>query len=328
MIMRIGMVISGGDVTGINNFVFQISRLARAEIILFNGGIPGLLQNKYQAISLRDLVDFSIAAIPIMSSGRTNRKLMASEYEVIAKQLKTLHIDVLVMAGGDGSLQFLHHLSEYGINCFGVGMPIDHDVYGSDYTIGFSTACEQIIKEVAKLRNTGRALPGRVFMVELLGGYCGELTLQSAIKRNADLALIPECQHTLNELAQKITVRLAEQNSVVILCSEGYTKEYSPGFQGAIDTMIKLLEPKIGVRIRKSIIGYSLRNGDPTCEEIYQGTIMAGEVVRCIQSGMRNKAIIINSSNKPIPIDLISMQKRLVDTEGHHYKLAKQLDII
>jgi 6-phosphofructokinase 1 len=27
-IMRIGMVISGGDVTGINNFVFQISRRA------------------------------------------------------------------------------------------------------------------------------------------------------------------------------------------------------------------------------------------------------------------------------------------------------------
>lgn len=47
-------------------------------------------------------------------------------------------------------------------------MTIDNDVYGSDYTIGFSTACEQIIKEVSRLRNTGRALPGRVFMVEIL----------------------------------------------------------------------------------------------------------------------------------------------------------------
>ena len=62
------------------------------------------------------------------------------------------------------------------------------------------------------------------------------------------------------------------------------------------------------MRIRKTIVGYGLRNGDPTCEEIYQGTIMASEVVRCIQSGMKNKAIIINSSNKPIPIDLVSMK--------------------
>ncbi|QOV71146.1 6-phosphofructokinase [Citrobacter sp. BDA59-3] len=326
--MRIGVVISGGDVSGINNFIFQIARLMQADITLFNGGIPGLLEKKHNEIAWRDLVDFSIASIPIITSGRTTRKLVRSEYEIIAKKLRSLRIDVLIMAGGDGSLQFLNTLSEFDVNCFGVGMTIDNDVYGSDYSIGFSTACEQIIKEVSRLRNTGRALPGRVFMVEVLGGYCGELTLQSAIKSNADIALIPECQIPIDELSQRITDRLASQNSVVILCSEGYTREYTPGFQGAIDTMIKQLEPRIGVRIRKTIIGYGLRNGDPTCEEIYQGTIMASEVVRCIQSGMKNKAIIINSSNKPIPIDLISMKKRLVDTEGHHYKLAKQLNII
>lgn len=153
--------------------------------------------------------------------------------------------------------------------CFhgSVGMTIDNDVYGSDYTIGFSTACEQIIKEVSRLRNTGRALPGRVFMVEILGGYCGELTLQSAIKCNADIALIPESQMPLEMLAERVKQKLAKQNSVVILCSEGYTREYSPGFQGAIDTMIKQLEPRIGVRIRKTIMGYGLRSGDPTCEE-------------------------------------------------------------
>ncbi|MEE4410032.1 MULTISPECIES: 6-phosphofructokinase [Serratia] len=326
--MKIGVVISGGDVSGINNFIFQVARLAQADIVLFNGGIPGLLANQYHSITRRDLVDFSISSMPIISSGRTAKKLVASEYETIGKQLKALHIDVLIMAGGDGSLQFLNTLSEFGVNCFGVGMTIDNDVFGSGYTIGFSTACEQVIKEVSKLRNTGRALPGRVFMIELLGGYCGELTLQSAIKSNADFALIPECQHPLNALAEKITHRLERQNSVIILCSEGYTKEYSPGFQGAIDTMIKQLEPKIGVRIRKTIVGYGLRNGDPTCEEIYQGTLMASEVVRCIHSGMKNKAVIINAGNQPIPIDLISMQKRLVDTEGHHYKLARQLNII
>ena len=326
--MKIGIVISGGDVSGINNFIFQVARLACAQITLFNGGIPGLLDKNHREVSWSDLVDFSISSIPIITSGRTARNLQRSEYETIARKIKSLRIDVLIMAGGDGSLQFLNTLSEFYINCFGVGMTIDNDVYGSDYTIGFSTACEQIIKEVSRLRNTGRALPGRVFMAEILGGYCGELTLQSAIKSNADIALIPEAQIPLDALAERIKQKLASQNSVVILCSEGYTREYSPGFQGAIDTMIKQLEPRIGVRIRKTIIGYGLRSGDPTCEEIYQGTIMANEVVRCIQSGMKNKAVIINSSNKPIPIDLVSMKKRLVDTDGHYYKLAKQLNII
>jgi 6-phosphofructokinase 1 len=326
--MRIGMVISGGDVAGINNFIFQVARLAQAEMVLFNGGIPGLLENRHQEIGWRELIDYSVASIPLMQSGRTEKKLARSDYERIARQLKALRVEILIMAGGDGSLQFLHILSEFGVNCFGVGMTIDNDVFGSDYTIGFSTACEQVLKEVAKLRNTGRALPGRVFMAELLGGFCGELTLQSAIKSNADFALIPESQIPVTQLADRIRARLEVQNSVVILCSEGYTREYSPGFQGAIDTLIRQLEPLTGVRIRKTIIGYGLRNGDPTCEEIYQGAIMAAEVVRCIQSGMRNKAVIINGSNKPIPIDLISMKKRLVDTEGHYYKLAKQLNIV
>lgn len=326
--MRIGMVISGGDVAGINNFIFQVARLAQAEMVLFNSGIPGLLENRHQEIGWRELIDYSVASIPLMQSGRTEKKLAHSDYERIARQLKALRVEILILAGGDGSLQFLHILSEFGVNCFGVGMTIDNDVFGSDYTIGFSTACEQVLKEVAKLRNTGRALPGRVFMAELLGGFCGELTLQSAIKSNADFALIPESQIPVTQLADRIRARLEVQNSVVILCSEGYTREYSPGFQGAIDTLIRQLEPLTGVRIRKTIIGYGLRNGDPTCEEIYQGAIMAAEVVRCIQSGMRNKAVIINGSNKPIPIDLISMKKRLVDTEGHYYKLAKQLNIV
>jgi 6-phosphofructokinase 1 len=32
--MKIGIVISGGDVSGINNFIFQIAKLASAEITI------------------------------------------------------------------------------------------------------------------------------------------------------------------------------------------------------------------------------------------------------------------------------------------------------
>ena len=39
--MKIGIVISGGDVSGMNNFIFQIAGQANADITLFNGGIPG-----------------------------------------------------------------------------------------------------------------------------------------------------------------------------------------------------------------------------------------------------------------------------------------------
>ena len=87
--MKIGIVISGGDVSGINNFIFQIARLACAQITLFNGGIPGLLDKNHREVSWSDLVDFSISSIPIITSGRTARNLQRSEYETIAKKVMT-----------------------------------------------------------------------------------------------------------------------------------------------------------------------------------------------------------------------------------------------
>jgi hypothetical protein len=38
--MKIGIVISGGDVSGINNFIFQIARLASADITLLMAEYP------------------------------------------------------------------------------------------------------------------------------------------------------------------------------------------------------------------------------------------------------------------------------------------------
>ncbi|CAM2807907.1 6-phosphofructokinase [Vibrio mytili] len=326
--MRIAIAISGGDAVGINNFLLQISKNTCSDIVLYDGGINGLLNDKFKEATYRDLIDYALSPMPILTSGRTENKLVEGEYLRIVKNLNKSKIDVLILAGGDGSLQFLNRLSLYGVNCFGVGMTIDNDVSGSHYTIGFSTACEQVRLEVQKLRMTGRALPNRIFMVELLGAYSGELTLQSAIKSNADIALIPEYPISIEALSQKINQRLKVQNSVVILCSEGYTKEYYPGFQGAIDTVITELEPLVSTRIRKAILGFSLRSGEPCCEELYQGTLMAKEVIRCLQSGLTNKAIIINSSNRAIPIDLSSIQRRQTEKDDHYVKLAKDLNII
>ncbi|CAK9886264.1 MAG: ATP-dependent 6-phosphofructokinase [Candidatus Erwinia impunctatus] len=221
--MKIGLVISGGDVSGMNNFLFQLNRLTETEIIIFDGGINGLIENNAKSIAARDLIDLSISPVPLIASGRKEEKCKIADYEKIVKHIRSKKLDCSIMGGGDGSFQFLKVLSSYGINCYGIGMTIDNDIVGNSYTIGFSTACEQVIHEVAKLRNTGRGLPGRVFMIELLGGYCGELTLQAALKSNADIALIPEAIWDIDKLAKYISYKIKNQNSVIILCSEGYT---------------------------------------------------------------------------------------------------------
>lgn len=124
--MKIGLVISGGDVSGMNNFIFQLNRMTKIEIVIFDGGINGLIDNRGKEIITRDLVDFSISAVPLLSSGRKEDKCKKTDYEKIVKNIHSRKLDYFIMAGGDGSFQFLKQLSNYGINCYGIGMTIDN----------------------------------------------------------------------------------------------------------------------------------------------------------------------------------------------------------
>jgi 6-phosphofructokinase 1 len=85
--MKIGIVISGGDVSGINNFIFQIARLASADITLFNGGIPGLLDKNHQDIAWRDLVDFPLPLFRSLPPGEPAANCCAVNMKALLKNL-------------------------------------------------------------------------------------------------------------------------------------------------------------------------------------------------------------------------------------------------
>ncbi|RXX71058.1 permease, partial [Klebsiella pneumoniae] len=79
-VMKIGIVISGGDGSGMNNFIFQIARQANADITLFNDGIPGLLEKSHDDMAWRAQLHYSITAVPIITSGPTSHKLQTPAY--------------------------------------------------------------------------------------------------------------------------------------------------------------------------------------------------------------------------------------------------------
>ncbi len=86
--MKIGLVISGGDVSGINNFIFQVNRMTASDIVIFDGGINGLIDNCCKALTRRDLVDYSLASMPLITSGRKTGKCRKTDYEKIVKNIQ------------------------------------------------------------------------------------------------------------------------------------------------------------------------------------------------------------------------------------------------
>lgn len=104
--MKIGIVISGGDVSGMNNFIFQIARQANADITLFNGGIPGLLEKSHQDMAWRDLVDYSITAVPIITSGEPVANCSAVNMKALLKNLNLCVLMCSLWPGGMAACSF------------------------------------------------------------------------------------------------------------------------------------------------------------------------------------------------------------------------------
>ena len=67
-----------------------------------------------------------------------------------------------------------------GFPCIGLPGTIDNDVAGTDYTIGYFTALETVVEAIDRLRDTSTSHK-RISIVEVMGRYCGDLTLSAAI---------------------------------------------------------------------------------------------------------------------------------------------------
>ena len=175
--MNIGLAISGGDGSGINNFIHSFCSYLddNNNFYFFQNGLNGLLENNVEIKSKYYALDYSLSDLPCISSGRTSRMLDDNDRKIILENLKKNNIDIFVLAGGDGSLHFLNTLKDEHIRFYGIPLTIDNDIEGSDYSIGHPTAMEVIKDEVKRIRNSGRALNNRVFILEVLGGYCGYL---------------------------------------------------------------------------------------------------------------------------------------------------------
>ncbi|MGL5964318.1 MAG: 6-phosphofructokinase [Fusobacteriaceae bacterium] len=325
--MKIALLISGGDGSGINNFIYNLIRDSENEFIFFNDGINGLLENNYFKMSEKDILDYALSDFPILRTGRTKEKLVEEQYQKIKQNLDRLEIEGVILCGGDGSLKFLKELSNYGYKCFGIPMTVDNDVLDSTYTIGYPTALEGIKNDIIKIRNTSRALPNRIFILEVLGGYCGELALNSALISNADFVLIPEVNTDLKILSAEIKIRLDKQNSVVIVCSEGFGGEYTSGYQGIINKVSEVIEKNTGIRVRKTILGYSQRSGVPNTEELRKSQKLA-DYVKKIMMKEENVFIGLDDNDKAFSKKLEFVNKRTVNLKSESFLLAKDKKIL
>ncbi len=262
-IKTIGVLTSGGDAPGMNAAIRAVTRSA----LFYNKRIIGIYRG-YDGLIQGDFVELKSSSVRhIINSGGTFLKSARSqEFRTkegrakAAQQLKDHEVDALVVIGGDGSFTGAMMLNEeHGIPIVGVPGTIDNDLFGTDYTIGYDTATNTVTEAIDKIRDTASS-HNRLFFVEVMGRDTGFIALQSAVATGALSVILPERNHTWEDLIEDLKKgEAARKTSNIIITAEGNHLGNPYELKKRVEQELPQIEVKV------TILGHVQRGGSPSC---------------------------------------------------------------
>ncbi len=256
---RIGVLTGGGDAAGMNPALRAVVRTAwhhGAEVVGIKKGWRGLANGEYEVMTPGSVSGILHQGGTILRTFRYPEFATEKGTKPIARTLKKIKLDGLVIIGGDGSFRGGTKIeSEFGIPVVGVPATIDNDIPGTDISIGFDTALNIAIDAVDKVRDTATS-HGRIFVIEVMGREYGLLAAQTAIATGAEEVLLPEIPYNLDDVARRITAGYDRGKShALIIVAEGAGKASYVTFE---------IKERLQRDVRMVVLGHVQRGGSPS----------------------------------------------------------------
>jgi 6-phosphofructokinase 1 len=250
-------------------------------------GYEGMINRKFwKAPDGRELLTPFRVAHWAGHGGAHLRSSRSSEFRTLEGRKKAVEvlqeneIDALIPIGGNGTIAGALALSEIWdgqiVACPGT---IDNDLFGTDYTIGFSTAVETAVEAVDRIRDTASS-HDRMFLVEVMGRHSGYIALYTALASGADAVAIPETDTNFGQIVSHLN-RLKNKGRMmsIMIVAEGDEK----GGADAINQ--QLIEHKCPFSTRTVVLGHLQRGGVPTPEDRRRAMHMGVAAVNAIVEG-------------------------------------------
>lgn len=316
---KVAIITSGGDGSGVNAAIEMIAKDKKIELYGFHEGFDGILKNQPIPLTLENCQNYSLDGKQIIRTSRSKLPYEKEGRKKIHEHLKSFGFDYLLIFGGNGSQKAAKLMNSEGTKTIFIPMTVDNDVDGSEYSIGFDTALNRIIGTIHDLHDTAHNMPGRIFMVEVLGGKCGNLALASAIAGGCDLAIIPEFPTDKNKAVDIIVEKLKEKKSIIIVCSESAYdgRLYKSGDQGVSFEISEYIEKHLNIRVRKTIMGFFIRAGNTSFRDAMIAVQMGALARECINKGISGKMVGVKNGT----VQLIDFN----DVHSTNQKLDPQL---
>lgn len=289
---KIGVITSGGDSPGMNACIRAIVRTAREEkidVVGFYRGYEGIIDNDYVALTKSKVSNIIHRGGTMLKTARSKRFMTPEGMAKAAKTFATHQLDGFIVIGGDGSFKGALEFSKYHtVKTVGCPGTIDNDLVGTDFTIGYDTAINNVVEAVDKIRDTAES-HDRIFVIEVMGRDAGLIALRSSIACGAEAIFLPERKSDMDILLDKIKNWRQSKSSKIVIVAEGDES----GGAVEVSKIIKNSNPEFDVRV--SILGHIQRGGNPTCMERVNASLMGYYAVKALQSGHHNEMIgIVN----------------------------------
>ncbi|MFT8229756.1 MAG: 6-phosphofructokinase [Enterobacterales bacterium] len=288
MIKKVGVLTSGGDAPGMNAAIRSVVRTGLSkglEIYGIYNGYLGLFKNHIVKLSEHNVSDILNKGGTFLGSSRFNKFYKYDIRLVAVANINRHKIDALIIIGGGGSYIGAQKLIDMGITCISIPGTIDNDVIGTDYTIGYFTALETVVEAIDKLKDTSISHQ-RISIVEVMGRYCGDLTISSAIAGGCEFIVLPETKFSKSDLLNKIKKKIDNGSKHAVIAITEHICD--------IVKLAKYIEQNTGRETRATVLGHIQRGGRPVAYDRILASCMGSYSIKLLLNGHNKRCIGIH----------------------------------
>lgn len=319
MIKRIGVLTSGGDAPGMNAAIRSIVRTGlnnKLEMFGIYDGYLGLYENRIIQLKYSNVSNMINRGGTFLGSARFPEFHNHNIRTIAIKNIKNSKIDALIIIGGDGSYLGAKKITELGIPCISLPGTIDNDIFGTDYTIGYFTALETIIEAIDRLRDTSLSHQ-RISIVEVMGRFCGDLTLSAAIAGGCEFIVLPNMIFKKELLLKEIQIAIKKGKKHAIIAITECICD--------VEQLAKYIEYNTNRETRATILGHIQRGGAPVAYDRILASKMGNYAISKILQGYGGQCIGIKNE-KIIHYDIdVATKNKKKKFQYNLLKIAKEL---
>lgn len=315
--MKLAVLTSGGDAPGMNAAIRAVVRTSiyhGIEIYGVADGYKGLVEGHMRRFYSFDVGQILNRGGTILGSARLPEFKDPEVVKKAIKQLRDQEIDGLIVIGGNGTFKGAMALEKQGFPVVAIPGTIDNDVEGSEYTIGFFSALDTSMEAIDKLRDTSFSHQ-RCTVVEVMGRYCGDLSIYSGIACGAEIVVTNETGYNKEKIINQIRkAKESGKRHQVVVVAEHMVDVFD---------LAKIIETHTGYETRATVLGHVQRGGSPSAFDRVLASKMGAWAVELLKDGRHNLATV----SKGLHVNAMSLDDVLIKDadKPNMYKYLEKL---